>query len=78
MNDSSKPGLLPKVPVAGSTAYSDPQLDHVCAEDEDRLMDPPAEQVSIADLLPPPEGYEPVSVDVFMRVRRKTPVDEAA
>jgi Fur family iron response transcriptional regulator len=41
-------------------------------------MDLPVEQVSIADLPPPPEGYELVSIDVLMRVRRKTPVNDAA
>jgi Fur family iron response transcriptional regulator len=81
LKDFSEAGLLRKVPIYGSTAYFDTQLDHhhhVYAEDEDRLMDLPVEQVSIADLPPPPEGYELVSIDVLMRVRRKTPVNDAA
>lgn len=81
LKDFSEAGLLRKVPIYGSTAYFDTQLDHhhhVYAEDEDRLMDLPVEQVSIADLPPPPEGYELISVDVLMRIRRKTQADETA
>ncbi len=69
------------MPIYGSTAYFDTQLDHhhhVYAEDEDRLMDLPADRISISDLPPPPDGYELVSVDVLMRVRRKGSKQEAA
>lgn len=78
LKDFSEAGLLRRVPIYGSTAYFDTQLDHhhhVYAEDEDRLMDLPADRVSISDLPPPPDGYELVSVDVLMRVRRKEPGD---
>lgn len=79
LKDFSEAGLLRRVPIYGSTAYFDTQLDHhhhVYAEDEDRLMDLPADRVSIADLPPPPDGYELVSVDVLMRVRRKGSTEE--
>jgi len=74
LKDFSGAGLLRRVPIYGTHAYFDTQLNHhhhVYAEDEDLLMDLPAEQVSISDLPPPPDGYPLVSVDVLMRVRRK-------
>lgn len=81
LKDFSDAGLLRRVPIYGSTAYFDTQLDHhhhVYAEDEDRLMDLPVDRVSITDLPPPPDGYELVSVDVLMRVRRKEASDASA
>ncbi len=74
LRDFSDAGLLKRVPIYGSAAYFDTQLDHhhhFYAEDEDVLMDVPAERISIRDLPEPPEGYELISVDVLVRIRRK-------
>lgn len=83
LRDFSEAGLLRRVPIYGSTAYFDTQLSHhhhVYDEDEDRLIDLPTDGVRIAELPPPPDGYELVSVDVLMRVRRKDPavIDHSA
>lgn len=70
----SEIGLLKRVPIYGSTAYFDTQLDHhhhFYAEGEDRLMDLSADRIRLQDLPRPPDGYELVSVDILLRVRRK-------
>jgi len=74
LKDLSSAGLLKRVPVYGSTAWFDTHIDHhhhFYAEDEDILLDVPAERISIRHLPEPPEGYELVSVDVLVRIRRK-------
>ena len=38
--------------------------------DHDRLTDVPIDAVSVSDIPVPPAGYELVSVDVLLRVRR--------
>lgn len=74
LRDFTDVGLLRRVPIYGSVAYFDTQIrhhHHVYAEDEDLLIDLPPEDVSLAKLPSPPDGYELVSVDVVMRVRRR-------
>lgn len=80
LKDLSSAGLLKRVPIYGSTAWFDTQVDphhHFYAEDEDRLIDVPTGEVSVGDLPPPPDGYEVVGVDVFLRVRRREPRGDA-
>ncbi|WP_266065049.1 iron response transcriptional regulator IrrA [Brucella intermedia] len=75
LKDFSEAGLLKRVPIYGSAAYFDTRLDHhhhFYAEEEDRLMDLPANRIRIGDLPSPPDGYELISVDVLLRIRRKT------
>lgn len=70
----SEVGLVRRVPVYGATSYFDTKLDHhhhFYAEDEDHLMDVPMNAIALDDLPPPPLGYELVSVDVVVRVRRE-------
>lgn len=74
LRDFSDMGLLRRIPVYGSTTWYDTQTGHhhhFYAVDEDRLMDVPANCITVHDLPPPPEGYELVSVDVLLRIRRK-------
>jgi Fur family iron response transcriptional regulator len=69
----SEIGLVRRVPVYGSTAYFDTRLNHhhhFYAVDEDRLIDVSADAVALAAVPSPPQGYELVSIDVLLRVRR--------
>ena len=70
----SELGLLKRVPIYGSTAWFDTQVDHhhhYYAMDEDRLLDVPGGRVTVCDLPEPPDGYELVEVDDVLRIRRK-------
>jgi Fur family transcriptional regulator, iron response regulator len=70
----SEIGLLKRVPIYGSTAFFDTQLDHhnhFYALGEDRLMDVPAGRIVVRNTPSAPDGYELVSIDVLLRVRRK-------
>lgn len=66
-------GLLRRTPIYGETTYFDTQLDHhhhLYVVDEDRLMDVPPDQIAIDRMPIVPNGYDLVSVDVVVRVRR--------
>lgn len=73
----SEIGLLRRIPIYGSTAYFDTQLGHhhhFYAVNEDRLIDVSARDISVCDIPSPPDGYELVSVDVLLRIRRRDTV----
>ena len=66
-------GLIREVTVDGARSYFDTRTDdhpHFYWEEEARLTDAPAEDLSIARLPAPPEGAEVASVDVVIRLRR--------
>ena len=66
-------GLIREVTVDGARSYFDTRTDdhpHFYWEDEARLTDAPAEELSIARLPEAPEGAEVASVDVVIRLRR--------
>lgn len=66
-------GLLREVTVDGARSHFDTRTDdhpHFYWEDEGRLTDAPADELSIARLPQPPEGAEVASVDVVIRLRR--------
>ncbi|MEQ6201595.1 iron response transcriptional regulator IrrA [Sulfitobacter sp. HNIBRBA2951] len=68
-------GLLQEVTVDGSRSYFDTNTHdhpHFFWEDEARLTDAPSEQLVIAQLPDAPEGAEIASVDVVIRLRKKT------
>ncbi|MFD2740859.1 iron response transcriptional regulator IrrA [Sulfitobacter aestuarii] len=68
-------GLLQEVTVDGSKSYFDTNTHdhpHFFWEDEDRLSDAPSEELVIARLPDAPEGAEIASVDVVIRLRRKS------
>lgn len=74
LKDLSGAGLVKRVPIYGSTAWFDTQIDphhHFYAEDEDRVFDVPDAGIRIDDLPSPPEGYEFVGVDLLLRIRRR-------
>ena len=66
-------GLVREVTVDGARSYFDTRTDdhpHFYWEEEARLTDAPAEELSIARLPAPPEGAEVASVDVVIRLRK--------
>ena len=68
-------GLMQEVTVDGSKSYFDTNTHdhpHFYWEDDGRLTDAPADQLEICRLPDAPEGAEIASVDVVIRLRRKT------
>lgn len=68
-------GLLQEVTVDGSRSYFDTNTHdhpHFFWEDEARLSDAPSDQLVIAQLPDAPDGAEIASVDVVIRLRKKT------
>lgn len=68
-------GLLQEVTVDGSRSYFDTNTHdhpHFFWEDEARLSDAPSDQLVIAQLPDAPEGAEIASVDVVIRLRKKS------
>ena len=68
-------GLLQEVTVDGSKSYFDTNTHdhpHFFWEDDGRLTDAPSEQLVIAELPDAPDGAEIASVDVVIRLRRKS------
>ncbi|SNS15424.1 iron response transcriptional regulator IrrA [Antarctobacter heliothermus] len=69
-------GLMQEVTVDGSRSYFDTNTHdhpHFFWEDQGALTDAPAEQLQITRLPEAPEGSEIASVEVVIRLRRKTP-----
>ena len=68
-------GLLQEVTVDGSRSYFDTNTHdhpHFFWEDEARLTDAPSDQLVIAQLPDAPDGAEIASVDVVIRLRKKS------
>jgi Fur family transcriptional regulator, iron response regulator len=68
-------GLLRQVAVDGSRAYFDTnktEHHHFFIEDKNELMDIPESDMLVGNMPTPPEGYEIASVDVVVRLRRKS------
>ena len=68
-------GLMQEITVDGSKSYFDTnthEQPHFFWEDTATLSDAPAEQLQISQLPNAPDGAEIVSVDVVIRLRKKT------
>ncbi|MEM6304776.1 MAG: iron response transcriptional regulator IrrA [Pseudomonadota bacterium] len=68
-------GLLQEVTVDGSKSYFDTNTHdhpHFYWEEDARLSDAPSDQLEISKLPDVPEGAEIASVDVVIRLRRKS------
>lgn len=68
-------GLLQEVTVDGSKSYFDTNTHdhpHFFWEDENRLSDAPSDELEISRLPEAPDGAEIASVDVVIRLRRKS------
>lgn len=68
-------GLMREITVDGAKSYFDTRIDdhpHFYWEDTATLTDAPASELEIARVPDAPEGAEIASVDVVIRLRRKT------
>lgn len=68
-------GLLRAVPVDGSKTYFDTNVSnhhHFFVEDEQKVIDIPAQKLTLGMLPEPPEGMEITNVEVVVRVRKKS------
>ncbi len=68
-------GVLQEITVDGSKSYFDTNTHdhpHFYHENEGRLSDAPSEDLVIQQLPDAPEGFEIASVDVVIRLRKKT------
>ena len=66
-------GLVQEVTVDGSKSYFDTRVDdhpHFYWENSNSLTDAPADQLEVARLPEPPEGFEIAKVDVVIRLRK--------
>jgi Fur family iron response transcriptional regulator len=73
LHQFTEAGLLRQLAVDGSKSYFDTNVTdhhHFYHEDEEQLVDMPAE-VAVGALPTPPEGMEIARVDVIVRLRRK-------
>ncbi|WNJ92246.1 iron response transcriptional regulator IrrA [Bosea sp. 685] len=69
-------GLIRRVTLNGSRSHYDTSVSdhqHFYVEDEDRLIDIPAEAIRFGRLPEPPEGYVISRIDVLIRLRRLAP-----
>lgn len=74
LHQFTEAGLLRQLAVDGSKSYFDTNPSdhhHFYFEGDDRLVDLPHTELSVADLPEPPEGFEIARVDVIVRLRRK-------
>ena len=68
-------GLLREVSIDSAKTYFDTNISHhhhFYVEDENRVIDVPANTLSVHDLPEPPEGMEIAKVDVIVRLRKKS------
>ncbi|MEL6236487.1 MAG: iron response transcriptional regulator IrrA [Pseudomonadota bacterium] len=67
-------GLLTEVMINGARSHFDTRVDdhpHFFFEDENRLVDAPADAVALQRLPDPPPGTEIAKIDVVIRLRRR-------
>jgi Fur family iron response transcriptional regulator len=68
-------GLLRVVAIEGNRSYFDTNTSdhyHFYIEHENRVIDVPGNDVSVANLPEPPEGMEIANVDIVIRLRKKS------
>lgn len=66
-------GLLREMTLDGSKAYfdtADHEHHHFVVENEGRVIDIPAEEIELAKMPVPPEGYQISHVDIVVRLRK--------
>jgi Fur family iron response transcriptional regulator len=71
----SRAGLLKAISIDSSKTYFDTNTGdhhHFYVEDSEQVMDIADDAITLANLPEPPEGMEIASVDVVVRVRRKS------
>jgi Fur family transcriptional regulator, iron response regulator len=73
LHQFTEAGLLRQVVVDAARSYFDTNTgehQHFYCEDDSRLIDIPAHNLSVENVPPPPSGMEVSRVDVVVRVRR--------
>ncbi len=76
VNRFTEVGLLREVKVDGARTFFDTNTSahhHFYVEDEERVIDVPAEHLKVGEAPPAPEGYEVIGMDVVVRLRRVAP-----
>jgi Fur family iron response transcriptional regulator len=74
LNQFADAGLVGRLAVNGERTYFDTDASDHChfyVEAEDRIIDISPEQMQIAALPSPPDGYEIAKIDVVVRLRRR-------
>ncbi|WP_395665817.1 Fur family transcriptional regulator Irr [Methylocella sp.] len=75
LNQFTDAGLLREIALQGSRSWYDTNTGphyHFHIENEDDLLDIPAEMIGALGLPPAPDGMEIISADLIVRVRRST------
>ncbi|MEM9734808.1 MAG: iron response transcriptional regulator IrrA [Pseudomonadota bacterium] len=75
LHQFNEAGLLRAVAVESSKTYFDTNTSdhhHFFLEDENKVVDVPASQITVSDLPEPPDGMEIARVDVIVRVKPKS------
>ena len=73
LHQFTQAGLLRKLAIDGAkTLFDTDNSDHhhFVVDGEDKVIDIPASAVDVAELPPPPDGYEISRVDVVVRLRK--------
>ncbi len=74
LHQFNEAGLLRAVSVESAKTYFDTNVSdhhHFFIEDENRVVDVPASQITVSDLPEPPAGMEIARIDVIVRLREK-------
>jgi Fur family iron response transcriptional regulator len=75
LHQFTESGLLRQLAVDGSKAYFDTnpsEHHHFFLEGDDLVVDMPGAAIAVGDLPEPPDGMEIASVEVIVRLRRKS------
>ena len=76
LNQFTAAGLLREIALQGSRTWYDTNIGphyHFLVENDDDLLDIPAEAVGVLGLPAPPEGMEIIGADLIVRVRKIDP-----
>lgn len=73
LHQFTQAGLLRELAIDGAKTFFDTDNSdhhHFVVDGEDKVIDIPASAVDVAELPPPPDGYEISRVDVVVRLRK--------
>jgi Fur family iron response transcriptional regulator len=73
LRELNESAMIKRMPLYGAKAFFDTELahhHHFYAVEEDRLIDVSETLISVNGIPSPPDGYELMSVDLLLRIRR--------
>jgi len=70
LRELNESAMIKRMPLYGAKAFFDTELAHFYAVEEDRLIDVSETLISVNGIPSPPDGYELMSVDLLLRIRR--------